>query len=512
MPAAMPKRGAPSAASGATDDDAMLAVVCLQEELEYTARKWREFRARYPCRAPGRIRQTHESRPAKNQQQEWTTYQNFKVGKLVQEWLFTPFLIPTGVLPTQPLAGAVPEADLFMCESQGRQVEHYTNIARIHHLALEHPMVRSTQLHKLSKARDPSVFNAVGRATKYHQSSYDLKLITAASGASMIVGSSVNGAKADLLSLWWRPSPEMLDHDAGVALGEAIFFDIMEALHVPAGIRTSQVAATASGVTAKPQQPQRPPPQPTAAMPQHAPQPARPAPKPGPAPAAPPAPAPAVPPLPAAPPPPAAAAAATGAASSSSAAAGATAKMSPQQQPKQPAPPPQQPPPQQQATASGVDSASIAGTEWEAQKKRYQQLITVVYMNKGPDMLATLPDLLERHAGREYTLYMAVCRKYGVDAESFAASGAGGELTAQVAPPPGAQAAPPPPDPTGAGALGGGCGSSSSSSSSSGSSSSSRSSNCRCDSTSPTQVTRTLQRDSVWRFGTPPNQTTSAAQ
>ncbi len=150
------------------------------------------------------------------------------------------------------------EADLFrigLRTEQGmEEMEHFTNIHRMAHLAANHPLVEVVEPHKLGKALDRSEFDETGRCTKFHQSPWDVKLILAASGASMLVGVTVHNIHPDLLSLWWQPlgregelTPQTL------LLMDAIFFDICEAEHrVPPTFRGLFQPAAAAAPCAPP--------------------------------------------------------------------------------------------------------------------------------------------------------------------------------------------------------------------------------------------------------------------
>ena len=282
-----PKRERPAASGAANPVSA--AIETEEAELQHMASRWARFRDTYAVRASGWIVRTGHPRPHKPSQRAWASYLKLSHKcDLCQQWLFTPFLVPIGLMPTEPLAGGGPDTGLFQCEHNGRQMEHYTNIHRIQYLATVHPAVRAVTLHKIEKANGPSTFNQHMRATKFHQHPYDLKLTLAASGAEIIVGCSVNGAKHDLLSLWWTPSIAMRNKPDLVKLGEAIFFDIIESEHLRVGEAVDAATAalaggsTASGVQIQPPAP-APPPQPPApapAPPQPAPVPPQPAPAP----------------------------------------------------------------------------------------------------------------------------------------------------------------------------------------------------------------------------------------
>ena len=132
---------------------------------------------------------------------------------------------------TQSLACAPPEAELqrYTQKPNEDDFEHYTNIARIAFLAGERPLVSSSDVHKPGKALDNSLFNANGRAVKFHQSPHDLKLTLAASGATIIVGVTVNCIAEILISVWYIPGSQTTGNAAQFM--EAVFLDIAEAAH-----------------------------------------------------------------------------------------------------------------------------------------------------------------------------------------------------------------------------------------------------------------------------------------
>ena len=76
--------------------------------------------------------------------------------------------------------------------------QHFSNIRRIECLARSRPLVRKVELYN-------SKCNNFGRAAAYHQSPHGLRLSLGCS-VGMVVGCSVNGARAGLLSLWWSPA------------------------------------------------------------------------------------------------------------------------------------------------------------------------------------------------------------------------------------------------------------------------------------------------------------------
>ena len=208
------------------------------------ASEWLEFRKYFPVRAPQPLAHTGHDRPTKDQQQPWHRYRSLdRESRLqTQEWLFVPFLVP---VPTRRLPMNRPQHNLWEGRNPatGGPAMHWTNIERIRELCGWHPMVSEVEEHKATKAEDRSIFNAIQRATKGHQSPHDLMLTIAASGAKFRIGVTVNDAHKDLLSLWWCPGKGLNTLQRKVA--EAIFFDLVEAEHVvPAELRAAFQRAT----------------------------------------------------------------------------------------------------------------------------------------------------------------------------------------------------------------------------------------------------------------------------
>jgi hypothetical protein len=110
----------------------------------------------------------------------------------------------------------------------GRRMEHFHSIDRIAELAMSHPEVAEVQKHNLQF--DLSEFDETGRATRYHQSPWDLKLRLAATGATMYVGYTVNGARAGMANIWMRPGSG-LQKKADREMARIVFYDIAEAEH-----------------------------------------------------------------------------------------------------------------------------------------------------------------------------------------------------------------------------------------------------------------------------------------
>ncbi len=110
--------------------------------------------------------------------------------------------------------------------------QHYTNIHRIARLASCHPMAISQEPFELAVGlgRRQATFNSVGRAIEFHQSHFDLRL-SLANRVAMIVGRSVDGARQDLLRLWWGPFGGCELTSEQESLAQAVFFDVAEAAH-----------------------------------------------------------------------------------------------------------------------------------------------------------------------------------------------------------------------------------------------------------------------------------------
>ena len=158
-------------------------------------------------------------------QEPWCSYFNDK-----QEWLYVLFLCECGEGQTKPLAGAPSDADLQQVVYRGQNMEHYSNVHRIQHLASGHPLVAKVEKHRPRMGLDPSEFNSIGRCIKFHQSPWDLKLTLAASGATMYVGFTVFQVRDDLASIWWVPAKGLQD-ETERSKARAVFFDITEAEH-----------------------------------------------------------------------------------------------------------------------------------------------------------------------------------------------------------------------------------------------------------------------------------------
>ena len=102
------------------------------------------WRAEHPVRAnggapPNRCVSVFR-RPPKSEQEPWCSYFTD-----YQEWLYVPFLCECGEGPTTPLAGAPLRAGLLQGVYRGQNMEHYSNIHRIQHLASGHPLVAGVE-------------------------------------------------------------------------------------------------------------------------------------------------------------------------------------------------------------------------------------------------------------------------------------------------------------------------------------------------------------------------------
>ena len=74
--------------------------------------------------------------------------------------------------------------------------------------------------------------NDQGRATKNHQSVWDIEVKFKATPISMTVGlTAQKWIRNDLLAAWWRPTGKRVDK-AEMELLRAVFFDIVEGAHL----------------------------------------------------------------------------------------------------------------------------------------------------------------------------------------------------------------------------------------------------------------------------------------
>ena len=172
-------------------------------------------------------------------------------GTLHQEWLLAPFLVPATSHPLKDSKSVKSEDTVLfkVLDARGRMQEHYSSIRRIRSLAEKHPMVLSVEPHNIQKAADPSTFDVNGRATKYHQSPYNLQIVlkggpSAPSGMTFHMGLTVNDTNRNLMSLWWTPGKEATQ--AWIDDARQVFHDITES-HV------GYVPPAASGAASQPQ-------------------------------------------------------------------------------------------------------------------------------------------------------------------------------------------------------------------------------------------------------------------
>ena len=219
------KRKAPPTEPGDDDDD------WDDHAKELLACRWSEWRRVNPVRAP-QVNTVFTKRPSKPEQAAWTMYKTPR-----QSWFVTPFALNMPKDFSHSLNSTPDKYKLYRYTHQPdgkgteeKYYEHYTNIHRMRNLATRHPLVSNVDLHKVSKAKDRTDFNARGRATKYHQSPWDLLLTLAASGAQMYVGVTVNKIAENLITMWYQ-----LASGSGreaTEYMEAIFLDLCEAQHI----------------------------------------------------------------------------------------------------------------------------------------------------------------------------------------------------------------------------------------------------------------------------------------
>ena len=148
-------------------------------------------------------------------------------GHLQQEWMMVPVLID-GLPDRNSVHGYVPEHNIWQCP--GKQQMHYTSIWRIWYLAAKHPFVDEAEQVKKPPATH-NVDRETGRATKGHQSEFNISITLAASGAKMLVGLTANATNKSLLALWWSPGKGCFTDHNQLAIAESIFYDIAEAEH-----------------------------------------------------------------------------------------------------------------------------------------------------------------------------------------------------------------------------------------------------------------------------------------
>ena len=163
---------------------------------------------------------------------------------------------------TEPLAGALPQAELEVFYYELSPHQHLSDLHRVRCLAETHPQIESVRIHKAGKQYDPSDFNVYGRAKSYRQAPFDLAIELAASGALIHVGIHTNkinrkdlpqqGQPAWLIAYWWRAVHGPLQK-AEAERAQAVWWDICEIDHnippSPLGpvYRELAAAAAASG-------------------------------------------------------------------------------------------------------------------------------------------------------------------------------------------------------------------------------------------------------------------------
>ena len=210
--------------------------------------RWMLFRAEFPVRADG-ARRTDQQKPTKADQKAWCHYRTLRPsnGRVQQEWLLTPFLVP--IAEKADVEGQPQEALKQYSDDPASggtlTQEHYTNIHRVRRLAQLHPLVLDVKLRNQLKGLDEVVTNKFGRATKYHQSPMNLSL-TLGHRVEIHVGVTVNKVKCDLLSLWWTPAAKQQLTPEQESLARTVFFDLAEADHAVPSIYAADYNA-ASG-------------------------------------------------------------------------------------------------------------------------------------------------------------------------------------------------------------------------------------------------------------------------
>ena len=110
-------------------------------------------------------------------------------------------------------------------------MRRFTNVYRMAYLAEQHPMVKSVARRKVKTCSEKSEFDNIGRCSRFRQSPFNLQITLAAFGAEWTAGCIVKNTQQDLLSLWWKPGAKFSDEE--LAIAEATFYDIVEALHLP---------------------------------------------------------------------------------------------------------------------------------------------------------------------------------------------------------------------------------------------------------------------------------------
>ena len=207
--------------------------------------KWVERRRQAPCihtgGASGTIQEVKHNRNTKNAQKPYTTLTHTTATKngevITYRALFLPFDIEVNNQVTWSLAAAsdAPGGGLMTYTkppgaASGALWMHSTSVFRMQHLAETHPLVTSIaqSKHSEQKLKEITTYNEFGRATKYHQSPYDLELEIAAPGAKpvMEMAYTVNNVSSELGCAWWHwpGGAHMLPEHA--ELCDAVFYDL----------------------------------------------------------------------------------------------------------------------------------------------------------------------------------------------------------------------------------------------------------------------------------------------
>jgi hypothetical protein len=190
-------------------------------------KRWRdENRVRVPNGRPAATI-TVSAKPGPAAQLPWRSYQ-FNVPPYY-EMIAVNFLVEYDQR-AQPLVGKPREAELKQVTIKGRRMVHFHNIERMARLADSHPWITKVEKHNSYKQYDPSEFDETGRATKFHQSPWDLKFRLEFTGASMYVGYTVNGARAGMANIWWHCGSGLQNH-VDREMARIVFYDIAEAEH-----------------------------------------------------------------------------------------------------------------------------------------------------------------------------------------------------------------------------------------------------------------------------------------
>ncbi len=199
---------------------------------EHMVGRWMRWRASYPVRGTGGVILTGSAWPEPSQQQAWRHYvRRNKNGRVEREWWMPPYLVPLKIVSWALGGGAGDEILRQWAPSGGPAThQHYTNIHRIFCLAHSHPQVVFAEPHNLQRFQQTAwrmvtAGDNAGRANKTYESHHcDLHLVLG-SGAEMIVGCSIRGARRDLLSLWWSPAAGCKMTAEMESLARAVFFD-----------------------------------------------------------------------------------------------------------------------------------------------------------------------------------------------------------------------------------------------------------------------------------------------